>query len=157
MKINGRKLSNNNLEYAVIPRNDGNQIFTFKPILDSEVFNTLCPMPKPGFISDEKGQRENTEDPGYQKKFLDYLEKRQQWMFLESISATPGLEWEQVKLDDPETWGLYSKELTESGITDLEFRLLREAFEKVNCLNEAHLEEARESFLATLRQKEVPQ
>jgi len=148
MKIGGRKISNNNLEVVVLPRSDGDIVFRFKPVLTFEDFDKLVPMPEMPYVEDATGRKALPEDPTYRKNMAVYLEKKSCWMFIDSISATENLEWEKVNIGDPTTWTTYDAELFDAGITEIEQRLLRIAFERVNSLNEAHLEEARNRFLA---------
>lgn len=154
MKLGGRKLTNNNLEIVVIPRNDGDLAFKFKPVLSTDDFDKLVKIPDVPIISDAQGTRSLPDDPMYRKQVLEYIGLKSQWMFLESISATEGLEWETVNIGDPKTWSAYIDELKASGITEIETQLLTRAFEKVNCLNETHLEEARNRFLASVQAKQ---
>lgn len=149
MKIGGRKISNNNLEVVVLPRSDGDIVFRFKPVLTFDDFDKLVSMPDMPYVEDATGRKALPEDPTYRKAMSVYLEKKSCWMFLDSISATENLEWDKININDPSTWTSYDTEFTEAGITEIEQRMLRIAFERVNSLNEAHLEEARNRFLAS--------
>jgi len=151
MKLGGRKLSNNNLEIVVIPRNDGDLVFKFRPVLSTESFDKLVKLPDIPIITDAQGTRSLPDDPEYRKNVLAYINLKSQWMFLDSISATEGLEWETVDIGNSKTWALYTDELREAGLTEIEAQMLSRAFEKVNSLNESHLEEARNRFLASLQ------
>ena len=88
MRIGERKLSNNNLEIVVIPRDEGDIVFKFKPVLDETRFNEASPQPKPPLQTGENGKTYLYEHPDYIKAVSDYIEIKQAWMFLESISAT---------------------------------------------------------------------
>lgn len=154
MKLGGRKISNNNLQVVVLPRNDGDVVFKFKPVLSTEDFDKLVKMPDMPFVTDAQGTRSFPDDPMYRKQVLEYVGLKSRWMFLYSISATEGLEWETVNIGDPKTWEHYTEEFKEAGITEIEMQRLNAAFEKVNSLNEEHLEEARNRFLASQQVKQ---
>jgi hypothetical protein len=77
------------------------------------------------------------------------LLNRANWMFLTSISATPDLEWETVKLNDPNTWENWRKELRDSGFSIPECNYLWSSFSEANSLDNSKIEEARERFLAS--------
>lgn len=150
MKLGGRKLTNNNLELVVIPRNqDGDLVFKFKPVLSFDDFDKLVKLPEVPIITDAQGTRALNDDPIYRKQVGEYIAVKTAWMFLTSISATEGLEWENVDIGNPKTWQGYSDELQASGITEIEAAMLNRGFEKVNSLNESHLDEARSRFLAS--------
>lgn len=147
MKLGGRKLTNKNLEIVVIPRDDGDLIFKFKPVLDFSEFDELLPYPKMPIVTDAQGTRQVKDDPVHKQKVTSYLSKKMAWMFLVSISATDNLEWENIKLGDPNTWESYIDELKSAEISEVEVNMLDRAFQRVNSLSEEHLDEARNRFL----------
>jgi len=73
-------------------------------------------------------------------------------MFLKAISATPGLEWETIKMDNPETWTNYEAELIAAGLTDPERLRIMQAYIEVQGLDDKKIEEATNSFLAGLQE-----
>ena len=149
MKIGERVLSNNNLEIVCIPRDDGDIVLKFKPVLDESAFDKLYPRPRPPLITDKDGKRYDFGDKDYIASIGSWAEAKTNWLFLESISATEGLTWETVDATKPETFGNYIQELRASGFTETEQIFMQQAFSKVNTLSSEHLEAARSRFLAT--------
>lgn len=147
MKIGERVIQNDNLEFVVIPRSSGDIVFHFKPVLSDKVFDELVKQPKPPMKMDGETRTLLYDDPTYTKAFTEYFEKKQAWMFLMSISATKDLTWERVDMGNPSTWCNYKDELVDSGFTVVERNLIDQGYEKVNCLNQDHLDAARNRFL----------
>src|SRR5216684_11348 len=121
MKIKGRSIKGPNRDFVVIPRPKGpdgeNQdiVFEAEAVLDYGDFEKLCPVPMPPIVTRPGNiQSENVEDPDYKKKLAQHNRQRYDWMVLQSLQITEGLEWEQVKADDPETWSNYEAELRAS-------------------------------------------
>jgi hypothetical protein len=69
-------------------------------------------------------------------------------MILKSLSATEGLEWEQVDMSKPETWHNYGDELVSSGFSPAEIFAITEAVMTACGLNQKKIDEATERFLA---------
>lgn len=147
IKLNG-KVPGVYEDVVVIPRPTGNFALCFRAIDDYAEFDQLCHMPKPPAINYPDGTKgENIKDVNYLIAKSQREKKRIDWMFLKSISITPGLEWGRVKLDDPSTWHMAQDELAESGLSVTEVNRVWRTFLEVNSLSEAKLEEARASFL----------
>lgn len=176
MKIQGKIISGPNVELVVIPRpqisqpqvdakgekligSDGKPImelvsgdiaFYAQAILNFDNFEKLCPTPKaPTKVVPGGGVSENVEHPDFKKAINAYSTKRFNWIIIESLKATPQLEWDTVKLDDSETWGNYATELTAAGFSQVEIGRIISAVLIANCLDESKLDKARESFLAS--------
>lgn len=155
MKLKGKKLDTPKVVYCVIPRDDGDLPFTFRAIVDETEFEKLCPVPSPPKKLLKGGAHvENVEDPGYKSALNHYASSRTNWMFLKSVSATPGLEWDNVDLSNPSTWDNWRNDLKDSGFSNSEQMLLFNAFMDANNLNAAKVEEAKLRFLASLVQPE---
>lgn len=148
MKIKGQKLEEPNKVLFVLPRNGIDLVFYFKAILDYKDFDELCKRPEPPKIMKKGSITRNTEDPEFNVALGEYVQRRMSWAFLKSIAETPELEWETVKIDDPNTWTKWEDELTASGFTPAENNLLFGKFREANNINEDTLTEARERFLA---------
>lgn len=151
MKIEGRSIKGPNVEVIVIPRGDGqNIVFKAQAVLDSTRFNTLAPEPTPP-LRRLAGQDVDTpwlDEPEYLKKRVAHAKLWFAWIVLESLSATPGLEWDTVQENDPTTWLNYEKELRDSGFSISECNFIVNKVMEANCLSDAKLKEARDSFLA---------
>lgn len=149
MKMNGVKLECPNEEILVLPRPDGDLVFRAKAVLDCDEFDKICPEPKAPVRVVKGGKKEvMLNDPTYILNVAEHNARRMAWIVLKSLEATDGLEWETVKLDQPETWTNYSKELQESGFSAVEVNRIVTAVLRANALDEAKLESARMSFLA---------
>lgn len=152
MKLKGTTVKNDNIEYVVIPRKDKNLVFTLRPVLDYDEFDNYLKEPTPPTITMAGGATSlDYEDRDYKRSYLDYLNRKSQWTFIQSLMATEELELEKVKLNDPSTWLLLDDELREAGFTINERNQLWIAYEKANSINKDRLEEARNSFLATIQ------
>lgn len=149
MKINGKRLDCPNIVTIVLPRSSGEDVvFKAKAVLDAEDFERLCPPPKPPtMIRKGFGRVEDIEDPRYKAAMEERNTKRFDWIIIQSLRATDGLEWEKVKYSDSNTWHLYKEELREAGLGDYEIQRLIRGVLEANCLDETKMEEARNRFL----------
>lgn len=154
MKIHGKEITKPSVEVIVIPRKDGDLVFKAEPVLDFTRFDELCPRPLPPDIT-RPGEEPvpDYEDSKYLKKIEEYAKKRMAWMFITSLSATKGLEWDTINLSDSETWLNYEKELENSGLTVIEYSKLIEVVTKANGLNQDKIDEATKRFLASQGQE----
>ena len=149
MKLNGQKVEGPNVEYCVIPRggDKADIVFHAQAILDDAPFYEMCPAPTPPMRIMKGGKREtNFEDAGYKQETVLHHDKRMAWMCVTSLAATPGLEWETVKMGDHKTWMNFRSELKASGFSYIEIQRIEGAVYTANCLNENRVEEARQSF-----------
>ncbi len=69
-------------------------------------------------------------------------------MILESLKATPNLEWESVNPSDPKTWGGYENELVDAGFSIPEISRVIDCVFDANGLNQKKIDEATKRFLA---------
>lgn len=148
MKLHGKKIEGLNRETVVIPRSEGDDlVFIAEAVPDWQPFYKLCPGPKAPVRVLKGGKKEyDLEDPAYLAQLDAHGKKQTQWLILQSLKATPGLEWETVNLGDHRTWGKLEDELVASGLTYAEIRRIVDAVMNANCLNERRLEEALENF-----------
>ena len=154
MKLKGKEIGKPADEVVVIPREGGNIVFKAQPILDYSEFEKICPEPEPQIKVFADGRREtNAGTPEFEKLMTEWYTKRASWMFITSISATEGLEWDKVDIGKPETWNDYKVELSESGLTAGEIGALTDTVVKACGLDQTKIEEATESFLATQQAK----
>lgn len=148
MKINGMKLEGPNIVTLVLPREYGDIVIRAQAVLDYKKFEALCPRPTPPMkIARGTGKVPDFDDRFYIGEISTYGAKKTAFMFLESLKATPGLEWETVSMTEPSTWANYEEELSSAGFSDVERQRILQAVIDANCLNETRLEEARERFL----------
>ena len=151
MRIAGKKIEGPNVEVIIIPRGEGeNIILKAEAILDYDEFEQLCSRPVAPTITLRGGERRaDVDDPIFQERLSQYGSKRIAWMCVKSLQATPDLEFEKVKLNDPETWLNLDDEFKEAGFSMIEIGRIRQGVFAANCLDESRLEEARQSFLAS--------
>jgi len=152
MKIHGIKIEGPASKTIVFPRSTGNIAFVLQAVLNVDEFDKIFPPPKPPVGVAAGGQKiVNVEDPNYRQKLDEWGTAKHHWMFLKSISATPGLEWETIKKDDPKTWTNYEAELINAGLTEPERLRIMQAYIEVQGLDDKKIEEATNSFLAGLQ------
>ncbi len=157
MKVNGKTIDRPNEVLLVLPRSDGDLVFKFRAVVDDSMFEKLCPEPKPPRTKDIKtGEvRFNIEDEDYKRAINDWASRQTHWQFLQSISATEGLEWETVKADDPGTWQNWRTEMVKAGFAIGEMNAIWAHFVRANSLSSDMIEEARKRFLASQEVKAV--
>lgn len=155
MKIAGITLGPN-VEEVIIPRGDGNHIkFICRAVLDSGDFEKLCPIPVAPMIT-RRGETQATpdlDDEKYKKAVIERGKKEFKWMIIQSLLATPGLEFEFVNPNDPTTWDNLDKEFSQAGFSAQEVGAIYEGCLAANCMSEKKLKEARESFTRSQAQE----
>lgn len=149
MKINGKQISGPPTEVVVIPRGTEELVIRAQAVLDFADLEKLNPMPQAPMKLLPGGEtQQNVEDPDYQKRIMEWAQQKTDWMILKSLSATEGLDWETVEMDDPKTWSNYRKEL-DTTFTPGEMAKILEAVMTACGLNQSKIEEATKRFLAT--------
>ena len=150
MKLNGKTINKPNEVVVVLPRGDDNLVFKAQAVLSYKEFDQLVPLPKPPTIMRPGGEKSvDLEDEKYNKLIEQYAEKKTTWLFIKSLEATPGLEWETLNPKDPSTWKNFDKEFENSGLCEAEIRLISNAVMEANALNSDKIEKAKQSFLAS--------
>jgi hypothetical protein len=155
MKLDGKKIEGPNEEIIIIPRSgeDGNIVFKARALLNLDDFDRLCPRPTPRKVRNRDGSiREDRDNADFKVKLETYANRHFAYMVIKSLEATENLEWEEVDINNPTTWTKYEEELKESGFSQIEINRIITGVMTANCLNEAKLEEARNSFLAGQRE-----
>lgn len=124
------------------------------PIMSFDEFETLCPEPTPPVEMDMKTnqKRRVLDHEGYQAKMNVWIEQKTAYMIIKSLLATDGLEWELVKLEEPDTWLRYREELEQS-FTAQEVDIIIQHVYEANMPTERSQKEALERF--TLSQEET--
>lgn len=152
MKIRNKQLAPPKPVNVVIYREDedgkpDNIIFQCGPVLDYVEFERLCPEPKPPLITNIKAgtSYHDPDDSKYKINMLNWGNLKLTWMMLSSLKATPDLEWETVKYDDPTTWKNWEKELKAS-LTESEFDKIRIGVYNANAPTENRRKEAMDVF-----------
>ena len=154
MKIHGKTYDEPRVETVVIPRNGGDIIFKAKAILDYEPFEALCPGPMAPMVMRKGGEQfRDVEDAKFKTKVNEWAHNRTNWMIIESLKATDGLEWETVDPKNPTTWDNYIVELTKANFSNAEINRIVECVIDANGLNQKRIDEATERFLAGQAQR----
>jgi len=149
MKYKGNKLEGAAEEIVVIPRQNGDIVFTIRAILDYDECDKLDPRPiPPTRILPGNRQQLNVDDTKYKEALDKWATNRTLYMVIKSLEATKDLEWEQVEISNPETWKFVDEEFKEAGFTAAESAYLIRKVMEVNGLNENKIKDATESFLA---------
>lgn len=151
MKLDGKTSIGVRREPIIFPRGEEKIILWAEAQKSFDAFNDLCPIPEPPtYIKPGKAKQmiRDVEDPEYKKQMDMRGEKFSHWLVVASISGTPGLEWEKVKLNDSCTWPLWQDELKEFGLSELEVIHVLNTVARINALTKEELDEAVESFLS---------
>lgn len=149
MKMNGKVVDANRVEVVVIPRSGGELVFKAKAVLDYGDFEKLFPAPLPPNVLKPGGiQFQNVEDPTFKAKQSEWASARFDFMVIESLSATEGLEWETVDKSKSETWKNWQSELTSSGLSPVEINRILDIVLTACGLNQDKIEQATKAFLA---------
>lgn len=148
-------------EPIVFKRGDKRYVFWVEAQPDYKAFNNLCPQPEPPTYK-QPGKNaviKDTNDPEYKKACELHAKTFSDWLVVASISNTPGLEWDEVKLSGNmcfKTWSKWSDELRAFGLCEHELAQLVQKVSSVNALNDEELEDAIESFLSESDQTNSP-
>ncbi len=150
MKLNGQSFDGPNLATLVLPRNGNDLVFKAQAVLDYTEFETLCPTPKPKTVHKPgEGSVVLWDDKSYKDAMDSWGAKKTAYTILKSLTATPGLEWETVKMELPETWTLYREELKKAFFSEAEQVKIIGLVWEANGLDQSKLDEAQKRFLAT--------
>lgn len=151
MKLKGKKISPPNDAVIIIPRGgeDEDLIFKARPILDVKEFEKVCPVPQPTRVIKPGGiEFFDDKDPTYLENLKKHGNLQFAWLIIQSLLATDGFEWEEVKVNDPSTWLLYESELGNSGLSQAESGYLVREVIQANTLDDARVKEARDRFFS---------
>lgn len=149
MRLNGLAFEGPNEEILVLPRNGVDLVFKARAVLSYDKFDAMCPKPVPKKIKKPSGEESlRTDEPNYIKAIESWATSRTNYTIIESLKATPGLEWEKIKDDDPQSWGLYEEELKKAYFGEREIMKIISLVWAANGVDDFKLEEARKRFLA---------
>lgn len=149
MKINGKTFKGAFEKAVVFPRGDDRIVFKVQAVLSYDDFDKLCPRPEAPIITRPgKSNMVDVDDKAYVESVNIWAVQRTNYLVLTSLKATEGLEWDEVKLGDPETWDKYQDELSSAGLTDTELGVLVNAVMEVNGMDEDKIKQATEDFLS---------
>lgn len=154
MKLLGVTLQAPSVKVIPIVRETGDIFLQAQAISSFDEFDKICPVPEPPIIQ-KPGETPtpNFLDAGYRKALMARNKKMMDYMIVHSLLATPGLEWELVKLEDINTYHLYPEDLRAAGFCATEVTRIVNTVYAANSLNDDEIEKARASFLAGKAQK----
>lgn len=150
MKIGGVAVSGPKKVTLVLPRDEGNLVFYFVAVTDDGEFDKMFPEPEPPVTFNVKLQQniKQFKDEGYIAKLIARNKIKNAWIMLQSI-APSNIEWDTVKLDQPDTFPNWETDLRKAGLSIQEVNAVYDHFGKANFVTEEMLDEARKSFLAS--------
>jgi hypothetical protein len=146
MKIGGVEVKGPNKEILVLPRMDEDIVIEAQAVSDMSIFEELVPEPKPPGVLKKEGWVPQPNDETYLQKLADYNDRRFAFIVVKSLEPS-NIEWEKVNIENPKTWTLWSDELKEAGLSDVEVNRIVVCVMQANSLDEQKLKEAREVFL----------
>lgn len=148
MKIRGKKIQPPKPIQLAIPRGDEPEdtiILTIMPVLDEAEFEDLVKEPEPPI----KHMVGGTKTPDYSdKKFIENLKTYNklygEWKFLKSLEQSD-IEWENVDMKKPNTWGNFNDEL-KAVFTQNEINIIHSTILEANMPTESRRKEALARF-----------
>lgn len=153
MKVGGVPISKPEVDVFVLPRPEGDLVFRGQAVDSLDEYLDQCGgIPKPPRVLTKNGWEDNTEDKSYRDIIRSLEEKRISYMVLRTLEPSD-IEWSSVDINSPSTWSNWEKDFREAGLTQVEVQRLFRWVMDINCLNESKLKEAREVFLAGIRQR----
>jgi len=133
-------------ELLVLPRTDGNLPFRAKAVSINDEFDKLVPLPVAPMLQTKDGKKPDYTDKNYLEASGIRDEQRYAYMVICSLEPS-NIEWETVKLKEPNTWLKWSDELTAEGISEIEINRISNLVMAANSLDERKIEAALKDFL----------
>lgn len=148
MLFKGEKIGPN-VELLVLSRPQGDIELKFQAILDFDELDKLVKEPEVPQRRVPGGKVEaNPNDLEYIAAMSKFHNDRLNYIVLKSLEMNPDLQWEKVKLNDPNTWDLWKQEMREAGLTPQEISSVQLAALRANTVDGEKVEQARKRFLA---------
>lgn len=153
MKVGGVQVTPPPEGLLVLEREEGNLVFRARPIpMDAwDQFNKICPEPPVPMVLVKGEKKANTTDETYQSQLRKLHTKRMAYLCLKSLEPS-NIEWDNVVMDDPDTWEKFEDDLRSAGMTEIEIDKVIKLCVGANTLDEEKLKRARESFLRGQRE-----
>lgn len=134
-------------ELLVLPRPNGDALpFRAKAVAVKDEFDRLVPEPVAPMLQKKGGKVSDLQDKDYLAAVSKRDDARFALMCLRSLEPSK-IEWDQVKIEEPNTWTLWTDELKEAGLSEVEVNRVIGLVMAANALDEAKISEARASFL----------
>jgi len=147
MKIGGVKVTKHE-ELLVLPRGGEGKDIPIKAVAVAinDEFNERVPLPVAPMLQTKDGKSPDFSDKEYLKACKRRDDQRFAFMVLKSIEPSE-IEWEKVDINKPATWTLWSEEMMENGISEVECNRIVNLVLAANSLDERKIDEARRAFL----------
>jgi hypothetical protein len=152
MRVNGKKLTGPRIVKVYLPTGDDEAVeFKFRPLKADENFEKVLSKPLPPQVLKPGGAiHHNENDKNYKDAVFQWMSKKFDWEFLTSISVTEDLQFDTVRMEDPETWKNWRKEIGEH-FGDNQINKIFNGFVEAQFVTEETMERAREAFLTGRR------
>jgi hypothetical protein len=153
MKLRGKSLDQRR-EMTVVLTREGNEDIVLKmaAVLNTSDFDKVYQEPSPPTKILKGGAKTlDFDNETYKSAIRERNKSYIGWLIFHSLSVTEGLEWDIVKMDDPNTWNQWQDELEAAKFSAGEIKHILAKVIEVNGMSEERLEEARQAFL--LRQQ----
>lgn len=148
MKIGGVEVTSCE-EFLVLPRPNGVDIpFQAHAVAINDEFDKMVPEPVAPMLQMKGGSRPDLKDRDYRMAVMRRDDARFAFMCIKSLEPS-NIEWERVKLDEPNTWVLWGDDLRDDGkgLSEVEVNRVINLVMVANALDEAKIAEARKAFL----------
>jgi hypothetical protein len=149
MKLKGLNISERPYDEAQFDVLGQKVTFRAKVVSDYSDFKAAVPEPQPPVTVDRTGVKtKNPRHPDYIKKMEKYNEQQTVFMLMDSLSATPDLEWTLLDLAEPTTltFDNLQEEFTSAGFPLATTSKIINLASAANGLTERIVDSARESF-----------
>jgi hypothetical protein len=146
MRIGGVEAKGLNECVLVLPRADGDLVFTARAVPDYDEFEKLCPEPVVPAILTKDGKKLDDKDTEYLAAVARREILRIAYLVVKSLEPS-NIEWDSVVMDRPNTWPNYKDDFKKAGLSVVEFNRVWGLISEANCLSEDKLEAARSRFL----------
>lgn len=147
MKLNGQTESRMEMVHVIPRPGKVDLVFKLKPVESFKEFDKLVPFPKPPEVMVPGGGKKFlTDDDSYKNSLKAYTDTKGAYISLQTLAATPGLEWDTVTADQPSTWANWLDEVEAFGLSSAEVMRLTNAIMAVNALDDSLIVEARDRY-----------
>jgi len=149
MNLQGVTVQPPKVKTLVIPRDGVDLVFQAQYVDNYDKFDELAKRPIPMKMRLADGtEKIDMEDKDYIKEVTDWSEMRSNWMFMQALSVTEGLEYDILDENDPKSWLRFDEEFKNAGFSLPVIERIKMLCFEASGLNQALIDEATERFLA---------
>lgn len=150
MKINGLTIAPPAPTWFVIPHGEQELPFKLQSLASFEEFDKMVPAPvAPKILRPGGVESTDYSDVDYQKAIEERASKRLTWLYLKVLEPSK-LEFDKVRVEDPETYQYFDEEFTNIGISKMFVSELKQACIDVCGFNPELIKQATDRFLASM-------